>query len=172
VDRMAQTFEDSDGDIAAVLRTLFSSRELAAQAGHKFKDPMQYVVSAVRLAYDTRLVQNMHPVTGWLNALGEAEFAHPTPDGYSLEDSAWSSSGQMSRRFEIARAIGSGSAGLFDPEDGSPATVFGFPLLTTPVYYDALEPSLSAQTRAALQLARSQQEWNLYLLASPDFNSR
>jgi uncharacterized protein (DUF1800 family) len=172
VDRMAQTFEESDGDIAAVLRTLFTSRELAAQAGHKFKDPMQYVVSAVRLAYDTRLVQNMHPVTGWLNALGEAEFAHPTPDGYSLEDSAWSSSGQMSRRFEIARAIGSGSAGLFDPEDGSPATVFGFPLLTTPVYYDALEPSLSAQTRAALQLARSQQEWNLYLLASPDFNSR
>ncbi len=172
VDRMAQTFEDSDGDIAAVLRTLFTSRELAAQAGRKFKDPMQYVVSAVRLAYDTRLVQNMHPVTGWLNALGESEFAHPTPDGYSLEDSAWSSSGQMSRRFEIARAIGSGSAGLFDPEDGSPATLVGFPLLTTPVYYDALEPSLSSQTYAALQLARSPQEWNLYLLASPEFNSR
>ncbi len=53
VERMAQTFQESDGDIAAVLRTLFTSRELAAQAGRKFKDPMQYVVSAVRLAYDT-----------------------------------------------------------------------------------------------------------------------
>jgi len=172
VERMAQTFQESDGDIAAVLRTLFTSRELAAQAGRKFKDPMQYVLSAVRLAYDTRLIQNMHPVTGWLAALGEPEFGHPTPDGYSLQDAAWSSSGQMSRRFEIARSIGYGSAGLFDPESGGPATLVGFPLLTTPVYYTVLEPSLSAQTRNALERARSQQEWNLYLLASPEFNSR
>jgi uncharacterized protein (DUF1800 family) len=170
--RMAQTFQDSDGDIAAVLRTLFTAPELAAQAGRKFKDPMQYVVSAVRMAYDTRIVENMHPVTNWLGALGEPTFGHQTPDGYSLEDTAWSSSGQMSRRFEIARTIGSGSAGLFDPENGGPATVVGFPLLTTPVYYNVVEPSLSAQTRAALQRARSQQEWNLYLLASPEFNSR
>ena len=172
VERMTQTFRNSDGDIAAVLRTLFTSRELAAQAGRKFKDPMQYVLSAVRLTYDNRQIQNMHPVTGWLAALGEPEFGHPTPDGYSLQDAAWSSSGQMSRRFEIARAIGSGSAGLFDPESGGPATVVGFPLLTTPVYYGVLEPSLSAQTHSALERARSQQEWNLYLLASPDFNFR
>jgi uncharacterized protein (DUF1800 family) len=172
VERMARTFQDSDGDIAAVLRTLFTSPELAAQAGRKFKDPMQYVVSAVRMAYDTRIVENMHPVTNWLGTLGEPTFGHQTPDGYSLEDTAWSSSGQMSRRFEIARTIGSGSAGLFDPENGAPATVVGFPLLTTPVYYSVVEPSLSAQTRAALQRARSQQEWNLYLLASPEFNSR
>jgi uncharacterized protein (DUF1800 family) len=172
VGRMARTFQDSDGDIAAVLRTLFTAPELAAQAGRKFKDPMQYVVSAVRMAYDTRIVQNMHPVTNWLGALGEPTFGHQTPDGYSLVDTAWSSSGQMSRRFEIARAIGAGSAGLFDPENGGPATVVGFPLLTTPVYYSVVEPSLSAQTRAALQRARSQQEWNLYLLASPEFNSR
>jgi hypothetical protein len=114
----------------------------------------------------------MHPGTGWLGALGEPEFGHQTPDGYSLEDTAWSSSGQMSRRFEIARAIGSGSAGLFDPEDAGTASVGGFPLLTTPVYYSVVAPSLSAPTRNALQGARSQQEWNLYLLASPDFNYR
>ena len=172
IERMAQTFQGSDGDIAAVLRTLFTAPELATQAGRKFKDPMQYVVSAVRMAYDMRIVENMHPVTNWLGALGEPTFGHQTPDGYSMEDTAWSSSGQMSRRFEIARTIGSGSAGLFDPENGGPATVVGFPLLTTPVYYSVVEPSLTAQTRAALQRARSQQEWNLYLLASPEFNSR
>ncbi|HTC45131.1 MAG TPA: DUF1800 domain-containing protein [Steroidobacteraceae bacterium] len=173
VERMAQTFQQTDGDIAAVLRTLFTSRELAAQAGRKFKDPMQYVVSALRMAYDTRLIQNTHPVTGWLGALGEPEFGHQTPDGYSLQDTAWSSSGQMSRRFEIARAIGSGSAGLFDPDDGSKAPpAGGFPLLTTPVYYGIVEPTLSMRTHDALQSARSQQEWNLYLLASPDFNYR
>jgi uncharacterized protein (DUF1800 family) len=172
VDRMAQTFQQTDGDIAAVLRTLFTSRELAEQAGRKFKDPMQYVVSALRMAYDTRPIENMHPVTGWLGALGEAEFGHQTPDGYSLQDTAWSSSGQMSPRFEIARAIGSGSAGLFDPEDAGTRTLGGFPLLTTPVYYSVVAPLLSAPTRNALETARSQQEWNLYLLASPDFNYR
>jgi uncharacterized protein (DUF1800 family) len=172
VARMAQTFQTSNGDIAAVLRTLFTSRELTQQAGRKFKDPMQYVVSALRMAYDTRPIENMHPVTGWLGALGEPEFGHQTPDGYSLQDTAWSSSGQMSRRFEIARAIGSGSAGLFDPEDAGAKTVGGFPLLTTPVYYSVVAPSLSAPTRNALEAARSQQEWNLYLLASPDFNYR
>ncbi|MGC1457115.1 MAG: DUF1800 domain-containing protein [Steroidobacteraceae bacterium] len=172
VERMAQTFQQSDGDIAAVLRTLFSSPELAAQAGRKFKDPMQYVVSALRMAYDTRPIANMHPVTGWLGALGEPEFGHQTPDGYSLQDTAWSSSGQMSRRFEIARAIGSGSAGLFDPEDAGARNAGGFPLLTTPVYYGVVAPLLSAPTRNALETARSQQEWNLYLLASPDFNYR
>ncbi|HTV79873.1 MAG TPA: DUF1800 domain-containing protein [Steroidobacteraceae bacterium] len=172
VARMARTFQESDGDIAAVLRTLFTAPELAAQAGGKFKDPMQYVVSAVRMAYDTRIVENMHPVANWLGALGEPTFGHQTPDGYSLQDTAWSSSGQMSRRFEIARTIGAGSAGLFDPENGGPATVVGFPLLTTPVYYSVVQPSLSAQTRSALQRARSPQEWNLYLLASPEFNSR
>jgi len=172
VARMAHTFQASDGDIAAVLRTLFTAPELAGRAGRKFKDPMQYVVSAVRMAYDTRIVQNMHPVTNWLGALGEPQFGHQTPDGYSLEDTAWSSSGQMSRRFEIARTIGAGSAGLFDPEAGGPATAVGFPLLTTPVYYAVVEPALSAQTRNALQTARSPQEWNLYLLASPEFNSR
>jgi uncharacterized protein (DUF1800 family) len=172
VARMAQTFQDSDGDIAAVLHTLFTAPELGTRSGRKFKDPMQYVVSAVRMAYDTRIVENMHPVTNWLNAMGEQTFGHQTPDGYSLEDTAWSSSGQMSRRFEIARTIGEGSAGLFDPEKGGAATVVGFPLLTTPVYYSVIEPSLSVQTRDALQRARSPQEWNLYLLASPEFNSR
>jgi uncharacterized protein (DUF1800 family) len=172
VERVAQAFQGSEGDLAVVLRALLTSPELATPAGRKFKDPMQYVVSAVRLAYDGRVIQNMHPVTGWLVALGEPEFGHQTPDGYSLQDAAWSSSGQMSRRFEIARAIGAGSAGLFDPEDGGPATRVGFPLLTTPVYYSVLQTQLSTQTRAALQRARSPQEWNLYLLASPEFNFR
>jgi hypothetical protein len=78
----------------------------------------------------------------------------------------------MSRRFEIARTIGYGSAGLFDPENGGAATAVGFPLLTNPVYYAVFAPSLSAQTRDTLQRARSQQEWNLYLLSSPEFNFR
>ena len=172
VARMAGTFARTDGDIAAVLRVMFSAPEFTASLDHKFKDPVHYVVSALRLAYDARPIINTHPVINWLNGLGESSYGHQTPDGYPLIEAGWASSGQMSRRFEIARALGSANAGLFEPEDGSVATTTGFPQFSTRVYFAALEPLLSARTKDALEHASSQQEWNTLLLASPEFNYR
>jgi uncharacterized protein (DUF1800 family) len=106
----------------------------------------------------------------WLSGLGEAPFGRATPDGYPLTELAWASSGQMSRRFEIARAIGSGNAALFDAEDGAAAGGGGFPQLSNRLYYEAVEPFLGARTKDALAHANSQQEWNTFLLASPEFN--
>jgi uncharacterized protein (DUF1800 family) len=170
VERMAQTFMHTDGDMTAVLRTLFLAREFNAALGGKFKDPMRFVVSAVRFAYDGRPITNTRPMLNWLNGLGEAPFGRQTPDGYPLTEMNWASSGQMSRRFEIARAIGAGNAGLFDPEDGSAATSSGFPQLSNRLYFEAVEPFLAAHTREALDHANSQQEWNTFLLSSPDFS--
>ncbi len=170
VDRMAQTFMHTDGDIAAVLRTMFLAPEFNAALGGKFKDPMRFVVSAVRFAYDGRPISNTRPIFNWLNGLGEAPFGRQTPDGYPLTELNWASSGQMSRRFEIARAIGAGNAGLFDPEDGSVATTTGFPQLSNRLYFEAVEPFLAVRTRDALDHATSQLEWNTFLLSSPDFS--
>jgi len=172
IDRMAKTFQKTHGDIAGVLETMFKSREFAASLGGKFKDPMHFVVSTVRLAYDGKPILNTHPITNWLNALGEPLFGRQTPDGFPLTESGWASSGQISRRFEIARAIGNGNGGLFDPEDGTAATTTGFPQLSNRLYFTALEPFLSANARTALNRAGSQLEWNTFLLASPDFNYR
>jgi uncharacterized protein (DUF1800 family) len=170
LERMAQSFMHTDGDIAAVLRTMFLAREFNAALGGKFKDPMRFVVSAVRFAYDGRPITNTRPMFNWLNSLGEAPFGHQTPDGYPLTEMNWASSGQMSRRFEIARAIGAGNAGLFDPEDGSAAASSGFPQLSNRLYFEAVEPFLAVHTREALDRANSQQEWNTFLLSSPDFS--
>jgi uncharacterized protein (DUF1800 family) len=170
VKKLELTFERSDGDIAQVLRTLFTAAEFDAALGTKFKDPVRYVMSSVRLAYDGNPVTNSRPMINWLNSLGEAPFARQTPDGYPLTEPSWSSPGQISRRFEIARAIGSGNAGLFDAEDGGGAASAGFPQLSNRLYYDAIEPFLAANTRSALARANSQQEWNTFLLSSPDFN--
>ena len=170
VDAMAETFQRSDGDIAATLRTLLLSPEFAAARVAKFKDPMHYVLSSVRLAYDGRTISNSRPLLDWLNALGEAPFGRQTPDGYPLNAASWESPGQMSRRFEIARAIGTGNVHLFDPEDGATATTTGFPQLSNRLYYQAIEPFLSANTRTALNQASSSQEWNTFLLASPEMN--
>jgi uncharacterized protein (DUF1800 family) len=172
IESMAKTFQKTHGDIAEVLQTLFKSREFEASLGGKFKDPMHFVISAVRLAYDGKPIVNTHPIANWLNALGEPLFGRQTPDGFPLTENGWASSGQISRRFEIARAIGSGNGGLFDPEDGTAATTTGFPQLSSRLYFTALEPFLSANARAALNRAGSQLEWNTFLLASPDFNYR
>jgi uncharacterized protein (DUF1800 family) len=170
IERMAQVFQRTDGDIAAVLRELFLAPEMDASLGRKFKDPTRFVISAVRFAYDGRTITNTRPMFNWLNGLGEMPFGRQTPDGYPLTEISWASSGQMSRRFEIARAIGSGNAGLFDAEEGAAASATGFPQLSNRLYFEAVEPFLDASTRAALAKASSQQEWNTFLLASPDFN--
>ena len=171
VARMAHTFRRTDGDIAEVMRTLFESRDLIANAGKKFKDPTQFVVSSTRLAFDGKPIANALPLVNWLNQLDQPVFGRITPDGWPLDNASWSSSGQMAKRFDIARAIGTGNNQLFTPE-GSTARGAGFPMLTTRLYYNAIEPYLSAATRDALNKATSQQEWNTFLLASPDMNYR
>ena len=171
VDRMAMAFTRSDGEIAATLAAMFESPEFAATLGQKFKDPMHYVVSALRLAYDDRPIRNTGPMLGWLARLGEAPYNRQTPDGYPSDESAWASPGQMAARFEIARAIGTGSAGLFRAE-GESADAPAFPRLASAFYYESIEPTLSNATRAALERATSAQEWNVFLLSSPEFMLR
>jgi uncharacterized protein DUF1800 len=175
---MARTFASSDGDIAAVLKTMFQSPDFTAsltrpdkQPG-KLKDPMQFVVSSLRLAYDGKAISNYRPVVNWLAQLGEPLYGRVTPDGYPLTEPAWASSGQLVKRFEIARAVGGGNAGLFNTDDGKPGPRIGFPMLNNRLYYDAIDPALSAKTRAVLAQAASQQEWNTVLLSSPDWMLR
>ena len=172
VDRMAQTFERSDGDIAATLHTLLSSREFAQAAGHKFKDPVRYVISAVRLAYDDKPILNVGPILNWLGRMGEPLYGHQTPDGYALDASSWNSPGQMTTRFEIANAIGSGSAGLFKTEGPQPRERAAFPQLANALYYEAIGKTLGPTTLHALDQAASPQEWNTFLLSSPEFMNR
>jgi len=116
LERLASTFRSSDGDIAAVLRELFASAEFSASLGAKFKDPVHYVVSAVRLAYDGKAILNAGPMINWLGRMGEPLYARPTPDGFALTRTEWASAGQMATRFEIARTLGYGAAGLFRAE--------------------------------------------------------
>jgi uncharacterized protein (DUF1800 family) len=177
VDRMARTFQRTDGSIAAVLKTLFLDREVLAMMSaptppEKLKDPMVFVISSLRLAYQGKVLTNYRPVVSWLQQLGEPLYGRVTPDGYALTEEAWTSSGQLVKRFEIARAIGSGNAGLFNHEDNTPGPTVGFPMLSSKFFFERIEPALSAKVREALGATTSQEEWNTMLLASPDWMQR
>ncbi|MEO8810311.1 MAG: DUF1800 domain-containing protein [Rhodanobacter sp.] len=174
VDAMARTFQRTNGDIAEVLRTMFNSPALLADKAKKFKDPTQFLVSAMKLAYDGQPISDAKPLLNWLNQMGEPVFGRITPDGWPLDAASWSGSGQMAARFAVAREIGSGRNRLFMGDAnalGKPErpTV---PALDSSLYRTAFKPYLSDATRTALGKASSAQEWNTYLLASPDFNYR
>jgi uncharacterized protein (DUF1800 family) len=178
IERMAATFRSTDGDITAVLRTMFASTEFSASLGAKFKDPVHYVYSALRLAYDGRPILNARPAVQWLRTLGELPGGRQTPDGYPLGESGWASSGQMTRRFEVARAIGAAPAALFvvrEPAGSvppAPAAATTVERIAGEASRLALEPRLGEATRAVLAQAHGPVEWNALLLASPEFNYR
>lgn len=172
VEQLAQTFQRTDGDIAATLDTLFKSGEFHRSLGREFKDPIHYVVSAVRLAYDDKVILNAGPMLNWLNRMAQPLYGRQTPDGYPMIESAWASPGQMTTRFEIAKAIGSGSAGLFKTDGPQPTERAAFPQLANGLYFQYLQRTLSPATRRALDQAGSPQEWNTFLLSSPEMMHR
>ena len=169
VERMAARFRETGGDIARVLETMIRSPEFSASLGARFKDPMRYVLSAVRLAYDGKVILNTGPVLGWLQRLGESPYNRSTPDGYPLVSAFWSGPGQMMARFEVAKSIGASAGNLFKPAEPDVAATPAFPLLQNALYFEQLRGMLSARTMAALAQADSPQMWNLLFLSSPEF---
>ena len=172
VERLAQTFQRSDGDIAEVLRALFESKEFDASLGTQFKDPMHYVISAARLEYADKPVININPMIGWLGRLSEAPYDHETPDGYPLDSGAWNGPGQLAARFEIARDMAAGQQAFFTPPNRHPEGVAAQPEIRPVVQQVSLDGSLGPPTKAVLGQASTPLEWNALFLSSPEFMRR
>jgi len=172
VNRMTQSYLESDGAIDSVLRVMFQSPEFHQSLNQQFKDPAHYVISAVRLAYDDKVIMNAKPMINWLNRMGQKRFGRQTPDGYPMNEAAWASAGQMTTRFEIAKEISKGNAGLFKRDNSSLPERATFPQLANALYYQVLLGTLSANTKLALDQASSPQEWGEFLLCSPELMQR
>jgi uncharacterized protein (DUF1800 family) len=169
VDNMAATFSASDGDIAAVLATMFHSPEFTASLNGKFKDPIHYAISALRATYGDTVILNPQPLLNWLNRMGEGLYMHETPDGYPLTQAAWCGPGEMETRFEIARQVGQGHSGLFRLPDATGPEPAPTPHIQQTHYYAAIAPTLGASTIQALAQAKTPADWNMLFLASPPF---
>jgi uncharacterized protein (DUF1800 family) len=120
VDRLAQRFLQTDGDIREVLRTLFHSPEFwsADHVGNKFKTPYQYVVSALRA--DGGPIYNFRPALGALNQLGMPLYGCQTPDGWKNTEAAWLNPDAMVYRLNFATALGAGRLPLLRDENALP----------------------------------------------------
>ena len=110
VERLADRFLATDGNIREVLKALFASSEFWASYGRKYKTPYHFVISAARAAgvplYNTR------PLLGAMGQLGMPLFGCLTPDGYSNTEDAWLSPDATTRRIGFTTALARGNLPL------------------------------------------------------------
>ena len=105
VDRMAKTFLKSDGDISAVLKTLFHSSEFWAPDSYraKVKTPLEYVVSAARASNAS--IDNLQPLANALRDMGMPVYGAVPPTGYKWDASDWVSTGALVNRMNFALTL-------------------------------------------------------------------
>lgn len=106
VDRMANTWESSGGDIRAVLRTMIYSPEFWSQRAYraKVKTPFELVASTARaLNADVEVTL---PLVQWVGRMGEPLFQCQPPTGYSDKSEMWVNSGALLNRLNFALAFG------------------------------------------------------------------
>ena len=108
VDKLAQKFLESQGDIKAVLNVLFHSDEFNDPQYYeqKFTTPYQYLVSLVRVSGITTL--DLNQIKQMLTQLSMPIYRCPTPDGYKNTKKAWLNPDAMLRRLSFATAISNG----------------------------------------------------------------
>jgi uncharacterized protein (DUF1800 family) len=107
VNRMAATFLKSDGDIKAVLTTMFHSREFWSPQVYraKVKTPVEFLASALRASDAT--VTNALPLVQAMDRLGMPVYGMQTPNGYSWEAADWVSSNALISRMNFALVLSS-----------------------------------------------------------------
>ena len=105
VERMAATYMSSGGDIAAVLKTMFHSREFWSMDVYrtKVKTPLEYVVSAVR-ASDAE-IDNLRPLANALREMGMPLYGAIPPTGYKWDAADWVSTAALVNRMNFALSL-------------------------------------------------------------------
>jgi uncharacterized protein (DUF1800 family) len=105
VDRMAQTFERTDGDIREVLRTMIYSPEFWSKDTYraKIKTPFELVASVTRAVGAEVKIPLM--LVQWTNRIGEPLYQCMPPTGYSTKADAWVNTGALLSRMNFSLAL-------------------------------------------------------------------
>jgi uncharacterized protein (DUF1800 family) len=108
VERAAQTFLETDGDIRETVRTIVTSPEFFSRAAYrsKVKSPFELVASSLRAL-------GAQPDTSMRSAqvvafLGQPIFGHRDPNGWPETGDAWMNSGAILNRINFGAALAAG----------------------------------------------------------------
>lgn len=158
VDRMAQTFLKSDGDLRKVMKTMLDSPEFWQNGYYrtKVKSPLEMVVSSLRALGAN--VQNPLQLTRVIAQMGEPLYGMEPPTGYANTGDTWVSSSGLIARLNFALALAANrfpgvtvDLSQFAPGDASLQQV------TSGLFQTLLRGDVSPGTRATVErlLARA-----------------
>ncbi len=116
IDRMAQTFTKTDGDLRAVMETMFSSPEFFSEGASqaKIKSPLEMVVSAVRASGAD--VTDTWALVQRIDNLGEPLYGKVEPTGYPNTAEGWLSTANLFGRINFAATLMSGQVAGVKPD--------------------------------------------------------
>jgi uncharacterized protein (DUF1800 family) len=164
VNKAADTFRRSEGDIPTVLRTLIDSPEFFSPETYqaKVKKPLEFVASSLRVTGAE--VQMSHQLLRYLGRMGEPLFLAQPPTGYPDAGASWTSPDMLLTRMNFAIDL------IANRIPGSRARIE--PLADKDSLARLVAPdALSAGTHSALAETEGRQAIAL-LLAAPEFQRR
>jgi uncharacterized protein (DUF1800 family) len=172
VDRMADTFVKTDGDLRAVMETLLLSKEFLSEGAwrSKMKSPLEMVASSLRATNAD--VTDAAALAQRMADLGQALYAKAEPTGYPNTSEAWANSIGLLGRMNFATALVGGQIeGV--KADAAPLAAPG--LRKAMFALTGVEPS--AETMAAVEKGSEGKAPSPALIAtaligSPDFQKR
>lgn len=172
IDRMAATFTKTDGDLRAVLGTLFTSIEFSSEGAwqSKLKSPLELVVSAVR-ALNADAV-DVFPLAQRIAEIGQPLYGKLEPTGYPNTSESWASASGIIGRINLATALTAGQV----PGVKIDVSRFNFKLPSV-VATELLGIAPSPETLAAIEKSIQGREATPSMLAatvlgSPEFQKR
>jgi uncharacterized protein (DUF1800 family) len=172
VNRMTASFTKSDGDLRAVLETMFASPEFLSEAAWqaKIKSPLEMVVSAVR-ALNAEATDTF-PLSQRIAELGQPLYAKVEPTGYPNTGESWTSAGAVLGRINFATALTAGQIPGVKPDvsrfNFKPPAIVAAELLgigPTSATLDAIEKGIEGKEVTPSMLAA-------VVLGSPEFQKR
>src|SRR5213594_1762648 len=172
VDRMAARFTTTDGDLRAVLETLFASPEFLSEGAWqaKLKSPLEMVVSAVRSTGAE--VTDTFAIAQRIADLGEPLYGKLEPTGYPNTGDAWTNTAGVLGRINFATALGAGQIqGLkvdisrFNFKSASAVAADVLNLAPSPSMLAAIEKGIQRQEATPSMLVT-------VVMSSPDFQRR
>ena len=108
IDRMALTFTKTDGDLRAVMQTMFASPEFFSEGAFqaKIKTPFEMVISAIRSLQAT--ATDAFGLAQKISDLGQPLYGKLEPTGYPLTGDSWLSTSSLFGRINFGTALASG----------------------------------------------------------------
>lgn len=155
VDRLAQVYLRSAGDLPTLYEAIIESPEAWASQPVKFKTPWEWSVSALRAVGQQQVQPQM--AAGLLNQLGQPTWRPGSPAGFDDIAASWAAPEALMLRVEAAQRIAERAGSSVDAR----------------ALAEKLFPaSLSESTRTAIARAESPAEGLALLLVSPEFVRR